>query len=111
MKTVQFKPLVNFSQVSKRIAKIATTDPTSPLKGRGFVRIEINFPLVFIKLQKLAPNHCEIVAHRLPINNFGKLGYVGLNFISPELENVIGANYEDFKRLEQALKTVSDSGI
>ena len=111
MKTVQFKPLVNFSHVSKRIAKVAAADPASPIKGRGFVRTEIFFPLVFAKLQKLAPKHCEIVMDRRPINNFGKLGFVGLSFVSPELEAVIGANYEDFKRLEQALKTVSESGI
>lgn len=111
MKTLQFKPLVNFSQISKRISKGALTDPALPLKGRGFNRTEISFPLVFTKLQKLAPNHCEIVTDRRRINNFGKLGFVGLNYVSPELEAVIGANYEDFKKLENALQTVANSRI
>jgi hypothetical protein len=105
------KPLANFAHVGKRIAAVAAKPPAAPLKGRGYVRTELTNHLVFARLQKLAPAHCETVAHREPINRFGKLGFAGHCYVSPELSQVIEANAGDFRRLELALQTVADSRL
>jgi len=108
---MKLKPLKNFSQIGKRIATIAATPPTAPLRGRGNARVEITEPLVFARLMVLAPEHCETITSREATNRFGKLGYAPHYYVSPELGAVVDANAGDFRRLDLAMRTVKDSGL
>ncbi len=103
--------LENVKLIRNRIFAVAKNPPAAPLKGRGFVRQECVTPRVFEKLKAIAPQHCEVVTSRQAINGFGKLGFVGHNYISPELLAVVVANLEEFNALEKALTLASDFGI
>lgn len=105
------KPLTNITQIKNRIAKVAAATPAKPLKGHGFNRVECTIPMVFQLLTKHAPFHCAVVSNREPINRFGKLGFVGHNYISPELAAVLKANESDFLALEKSLNTVAQFGL
>ena len=101
------KTLENISLITNRIAKVNATAPFAPVTGRGFVREELNLPLVFALLQKRAPAHCGIATNREETNRFGKLGFVPHHYISPELAEVVNANKADFVRLEASLELVA----
>lgn len=105
------KPLANLAQIKNRLAKINSKAPAKPLKNHGFSRVECNCQLVFQLLTKHAPLHCAVVTSREPINRFGKLGFVGHNYVSPELSAVLKANEDDFMRLENSLRTVAEFGL
>jgi hypothetical protein len=103
--------LENTKLIRNRIFAVAKNPPVAPLKGRGYARQEITTPRVFEKLKAIAPQHCEVVTSRQAVNGFGKLGFVGHNYISPELLTVVVANLDEFNALERALALVSDFGI
>lgn len=105
------KPLTNIAQIKNRIAKVAAKAPAKPLKNHGFARVECSLPRVFKKLCDLAPAHCSVVTSREPINRFGKLGFVGHNYISPELSAVTQANSFDFAQLETSLACIESFGL
>lgn len=105
------KPLTNIAQIKNRITKLNAKTPAKPLKGHGFDRVECTLPLVFQLLTKHAPFHCAVVSNREPINRFGKLGFVGHHYISPELAEIVKANAADFETLEKSLNTVAQFGL
>lgn len=105
------KPLANITQVKNRLNKVNGTAPAKPLKGHGFARVECTLPLVFQLLVKHAPLHCAIVSNREPINRFGKLGFVGHQYTSPELAEVVKANFADFEALEKSLGIIAHFGL
>jgi hypothetical protein len=101
------KALTNLSLIKTRIANVEKKPPVKPIKGHGFSRHEIEMDFVFKRLQLLAPSHCVTVASRQAINRFGKLGFVGRTYVSPELFEVIDANHAEFISLNAALETVA----
>jgi len=105
------KTLTNITQIKNRLSKVSAKIPAKPLKGHGFARVECTLPLVFQLLTKHAPFHCAVVSSREPINRFGKLGFVGHHYISPELAEVVKANAADFEALEKSLNTVAQFGL
>ena len=105
------KALENIKLIKARILKVAKNNPAKPLKGRGYDRIEIEVYRVFELLKKHAPNHCETVSSREKVNGYGKIGFVGHAFVSPELYQVIAANSPEFTKLEIAMKTIEEFGL
>jgi hypothetical protein len=105
------KTLSNIKLIKNRINKIAAAPPKFPLKGRNNKRVEILLCNVFESfLRKLAPKHCEIVTKREAINHFGKLGFVGHRYISPELSEIVKANESDFASLDKSFDILAEFG-
>ena len=105
------KTLTNITQIKNRLAKLHAKTPAKPLKNLGFSRVECLIPRVFMLLCRHCPMHCSVFTQREAINRFGKLGFVAHNYVSPELQSVLKANENDFLKLEEALRTVSEFGL
>jgi hypothetical protein len=101
---------MNHKTIKNVLTRINTNAPKSPLKGKGFIRCEVNESAYYL-LAKHAPDHCVSISERSPINRFGKLGFKPSYHISPELFAKYGKYKYEIDMVAHALQIVNTSEL